>query len=151
MKLVMIFSSYFLLLNGTCLGQPAHSVEQQIQDILKKYETNVGVIMNVKKITRLNFLKKNRISHGKIFLSKGLMALQMVDSMGTRIIFDKAKNVIWYITDFESNSQKVVKVDLSGNKGLESFLVFLFYRERFSDVFRFASSRSKGTRPYYGF
>ena len=127
MKLFVIFSSYFVLLNVACFAKDAQTVQQRLEGILQNYEENIGVTMNLRKMTYLKLLKKTRVSDGRIFLSRGLMALQMNDPMNTKIVFNKAENVIWYITNFKDQTQNVVKADLSDKKDLDGFFAFFFY------------------------
>ena len=121
---------------------PINEENRLFQKIIQKYKNSSGVTMNFKKNTHLKFLKKNRYSTGKIFLSQGLMKLDIEDSMNTRLIFDK--NNLWYQTSTPEGKIKTAKIDLKKEIQNKAIISLLFNPDLFFQVFRFVSSRSKG-------
>ena len=132
-------SKYFLLFivffySSICFSSP------DFKKILKRYSQNSGVKMLFKKKTILKLLNKQKISHGKIFLSSGQILLAVKDHFNTRILFDG--NDLWYIRS--PKNQEIVKIKLEETKEEKKPISFLFNPDLFFQKFRFISSRFKG-------
>ena len=125
------------------------SENKLFQEIIQKYKNSSGVIMNFQKKTHLKILQKTRKSSGKIFLSQGLMKLEIKDSMNTEIIFDKTH--LWYKTSTPDGKIKTVKIDFKNKVKNKAIVSFLFNPDLFFQVFRFVSSRSKGRATIFEF
>ena len=129
---------------------PDYQPEKELfQKIIHKYKISSGVTMNFEKKTYLKFLKKNRYSKGKIFLSQGLMKLQIQDTLNTQIIFDKTH--LWYQTVTPERKTKTTKINLKTEAKNKAIISFLFNPDLFFQVFYFVSARSKGRTTIFEF
>ena len=109
-------------------------------DIIQHYSDGMDIIMSFKKTTKLKLLIKTRVSTGQIFLSKKAMALKLEDKLNTRLVLND--RTIWYITCLD-NKPQVTQWNFKYDRSAV-LILSLFQKNRFSEVFRFISSYSKG-------
>jgi outer membrane lipoprotein-sorting protein len=66
-----------------------------LQEISRKYRTDSGIDMKVKKKTEMAILKKTKTGDGQIFLSKGRLRMELSQPDKTILIFDRKQ--IWLV------------------------------------------------------
>ena len=129
---------------------PDYQPEKKLfQKIIHKYKTNSGVTMNFEKKTHLKFLQKIRTSNGKIFLSQGLMKLEIQDAMNTQLFFNKTQ--LWYQTVTPEKKIKTIKINIKTEDKNKAVISFLFNPDLFFQVFQFESASSKGRTTVFEF
>ena len=98
--------------------------------------------MSFEKETALALLKKVRLSRGRVFLSGRRIALEIEDSLNTRIVFDGKS--LWYIVSPPGEKKQMVRMKEGADSQNRALLSILFRPDVFFQQFRFLSSRPKG-------
>ena len=99
--------------------------------------------MDFKKLSFMGLLNKTKKSKGKIFLSKGKIAINLEEEMKTKIIFD-GKN-LWYLTRTSLGEKRREKLDFKKTHA-QALISVLFNSPQFFKTFKFVSSKPKGRR-----
>lgn len=110
-----------------------------LQNIIQKYKQSSGVIMDFKKNTYLDLLKKTKNSAGKIFIRKSFFLLKVEDTLKTKFLFD-GKDLL-YITKY---TKKPLKIILNKTTNNQIILSILFQSDLLLKQFKIVSSRVKG-------
>ena len=141
MKCIFLFC--FFCMSGLCFAGAGGAFSlKNFKNIIQRYKLSSGVTMNFDKETTLALLKKTKLSKGFVFLSGAKVALEVKDSLNTRILFDGKS--LWY-TAFPPGGKKQVMKISDKEKGWNKALLSLLFRpEVFFQEFRFVSSRPKG-------
>ncbi len=135
--------TYLFMFQVTRGSVPISSSMNIMQNIMQYYEQKQGVIMNFKKSHFVPILSKTHVSYGKIFLSLGVLRLDVKDALKTRFILTKKS--LFHITCSSALSSPVVtKWDLSSKAPATGLIGALFNKEQFDKRFIFVSSQTKG-------